>query len=235
MSEIHMIFGTGPLGQSVMQELLRRGKTVRMANRSGNRPDGIPAEVEVIGGDAFNTDFTRQVARGAAVVYQCAQPDYAEWTTKFVPLQNAILEGAAAAGAKLIIGDNLYMYGEVNGPIHEDLPYAAITRKGKARAEAARQVLAAHQTGKVRARHRARLRFLRPWRARLSLWRPHVPARLCRAKPPKAWETWMRLTPIPLSMTLAKVWSSSVSATQPSVRSGTSPMPSRSARVALSS
>ena len=151
MSEIHMIFGTGPLGQSVLQELLRRGKTVRMANRSGNGPDGIPAEVEVIGGDAFNTDFTRQAARGAAVVYQCAQPDYAEWTTKFVPLQNAILEGAAAAGAKLIIGDNLYMYGEVNGLIHEDLPYVAVTRKGKARAEAARQVLAAHQTGKVRA------------------------------------------------------------------------------------
>jgi nucleoside-diphosphate-sugar epimerase len=151
MSEIHMIFGTGPLGQSVMRELLKRGVTVRMANRSGNRPERLPAEVEIIGGDAFNTDFTRQAARGAAVVYQCAQPEYTEWTTKFVPLQNAILEGAAAAGAKLIVGDNLYMYGEVNGPIHEDLPYAATTRKGKVRAEAARQVLAAHQSGKVRA------------------------------------------------------------------------------------
>ena len=151
MSEIHMIFGTGPLGQSVMRELLKHGVTVRMANRSGNRPERLPAEVEIIGGDAFNTDFTRQAARGAAVVYQCAQPEYTEWTTKFVPLQNAILEGAAAAGAKLIVGDNLYMYGEVNGPIHEDLPYAATTRKGKVRAEAARQVLAAHQSGKVRA------------------------------------------------------------------------------------
>ena len=151
MSEIHMIFGTGPLGQSVMRELLQRGVSVRMANRSGNRPAGVPAEVEIIGGDAFNTDFTRQAARGAAVVYQCAQPEYNEWTTKFVPLQNAILEGASAAGAKLIVGDNLYMYGEVVGLIREDLPYAATTRKGKARAEAARQVLAAHQSGKVRA------------------------------------------------------------------------------------
>jgi nucleoside-diphosphate-sugar epimerase len=151
MSEIHMIFGTGPLGQSVMRELRKRGKTVRMANRSGKRPVGVPAEVEMIGGDAFNTDFTRHAARGAAVVYQCAQPEYTEWTAKFVPLQNSILEGAASAGAKLVVGDNLYMYGEVDGPIREHLPYAAATRKGKARAEAARQVLAAHQSGKVRA------------------------------------------------------------------------------------
>jgi nucleoside-diphosphate-sugar epimerase len=151
MSETHLIFGTGPLGQSVMRALLKRGVSVRMANRSGNRPAGVPAEVEIIGGDAFNPDFTRQVARDAAVVYQCAQPEYTQWTTHFVPLQNAILEGAAAAGAKLIVGDNLYMYGEVNGPIHEDLPYAATTRKGLARAEAARLVLAAHHSGKVRA------------------------------------------------------------------------------------
>ena len=27
-----------------------------------------------------------------------------------------------AAGAKLVIGENLYMYGDVDGPIHEDLP-----------------------------------------------------------------------------------------------------------------
>jgi uncharacterized protein YbjT (DUF2867 family) len=115
-----------------------------MVNRSGKRPADVPVEVEVIGGDAFNTDFTRHAARDAAVVYQCAQPEYHQWTTKFVPLQNAILEGAAAAGARLVVGDNLYMYGEVDGPIREDLPYAATTRKGKARAEAARQVLAAH-------------------------------------------------------------------------------------------
>jgi hypothetical protein len=82
---------------------------------SGKRPAGVPAEVEMIGGDAFNTDFTRHAARGAAVVYQCAQPEYTEWTAKFVPLQNSILEGAAAAGAKLVVGDNLYMYGEVDG------------------------------------------------------------------------------------------------------------------------
>lgn len=150
-ADLHVIFGTGPLGQSVMRALLSKGKIVRMVNHSGKRPTEVPGEVQVLGGDAFNTEFTRQAAQGAAVVYQCAQPLYWEWTTKFIPLQDSIMDGAASAGAKFIVGDNLYMYGEVNGPIHEELPWQAKTRKGKVRSEAARRVLEAHQTGKVRA------------------------------------------------------------------------------------
>lgn len=147
--DIHVIFGTGPLGMSVMRELLQRGVTVRMVNRSGKAE--VPQSVEIIAGDAYNTDFTRQVCYGATVVYQCAQPPYQEWVDKFPALQASILEGAASAGARFIVGENLYMYGEVNGPIHEDLPYNPHTRKGKVRAEMADAVLAAHQQGKVRA------------------------------------------------------------------------------------
>lgn len=150
-NQYHVIFGTGPLGLSVMRELVRRGKPVKMVNRSGKAPQGVPAEVSVVAGDAFSLDFTRQACQGAGVVYQCAQPQYSEWQEKFPPLQNSILEGAASAGAKFIVGDNLYMYGEVAGLIHEGLPYAAHTRKGKTRAALAEAVLAAHQSGKVPA------------------------------------------------------------------------------------
>jgi nucleoside-diphosphate-sugar epimerase len=150
-NQYHVIFGTGPLGLSVMRELVRRGKPVKMFNRSGKAPQGVPAEVSVAAGDAFSLDFTRQACQGASVVYQCAQPAYQEWAEKFPALQNSILEGAASAKAKLIVGDNLYMYGQVNGAIHEGLPYAAHTRKGKTRAAMAEAVLAAHQSGKVRA------------------------------------------------------------------------------------
>jgi nucleoside-diphosphate-sugar epimerase len=146
-----VIFGTGPLGLAVMRELVRRGKSVKMVNRSGKAPQGVPAEVNIVPGDAYSAEFTRQVCQGAGVVYQCAQPAYSEWVDKFPALQNSILEGAASAGAKLIVGDNLYMYGDVDGPIHEGLPHAARTRKGRTRAAMAEAVLAAHQSGKVRA------------------------------------------------------------------------------------
>jgi nucleoside-diphosphate-sugar epimerase len=70
---------------------------------------------------------------------------------KFPALQASILEGAASVGAKFIVGENLYMYGAVNGLIHEGLPYGAQTRKGRVRAEMAKAVFAAHQSGKVSA------------------------------------------------------------------------------------
>lgn len=151
MTETHVIFGAGPLAQAVMRALLKRGKPVKMINRSGKRPASVPASVELVGGDAYTTDFTRQVTQGAAVVYQCAQPEYHEWVAKFPPLQEAILEGAAASGAKLIVGENLYMYGDTDGqPIHEGLPYVAQTRKGKVRREMTQALLEAHRQGKVR-------------------------------------------------------------------------------------
>lgn len=147
----HVIFGTGPLGVSTMKALVKRGQQVKMVNRSGAAPQGVPDQVQIVAGDAYNTDFTRSVCKNAAVIYQCAQPPYHEWTDKFPALQATIMAGAASAGAKFIVGDNLYMYGEVDGPIHEGLPYNAGTRKGKTRAAMAEAVLSAHQRGDVQA------------------------------------------------------------------------------------
>jgi nucleoside-diphosphate-sugar epimerase len=150
MSEMNVIFGSGPLAQAVMRALLKRGLDVRMVNRSGQRPAGVPAQVELVGGDAYDTGFTCSVTKGSAVVYQCAMPAYNQWVTLFPPLQASILEGAAANGAKLIVGENLYMYGDTNGqPFTEDLPYAATTRKGKVRGDMAKALLEAHRMGKI--------------------------------------------------------------------------------------
>lgn len=150
-NERQVIFGTGPLGQSVMRALLQKGySSIAMVNRSGTRGE-IPAPVQVIASDAYNASKVRDVTQGAAVVYQCAQPGYTEWPEKFPPLQTAILEGAAANGTKLIVGENLYMYGATDGqPLHEDLPYAAKGHKGQTRAAMAQQLLEAHKAGKVR-------------------------------------------------------------------------------------
>lgn len=151
MSTQHVIFGTGPLGQSVMRALLKRDDAkIKMVNRSGKRRD-IPDGVEVVASDAYDVEMTARVTKGADVVYQCAQPEYTAWPEKFPPLQRAILKGTAANGAKLIIGDNLYMYGDTDGqPLHEDLPYNAQGRKGRTRAAMAKEALKAHEEGKVR-------------------------------------------------------------------------------------
>ena len=147
----HVIFGSGPLGLAVMRALLTRQVPVRVVNRSGKRSSDMPEQVEVVAGDAYNTEFTHSVTSDAAVVYQCAQPPYQDWVQKFPPLQAAILEGTAANGAKLIVGENTYMYGDTNGvPMTESLPYNAHTRKGRVRAEMTEALFSAHRAGVVR-------------------------------------------------------------------------------------
>src|SRR5690606_34705854 len=142
------IFGTGPLGKAVMRELVKRGKYVRMINRSGKAD--VPASVEVRGGDAYTQ--AKELCQGASVIYRCAQPRYTtnDWLTYFPPLQKAILEAAEAHDAKFIMGDNLYMYPPTTQPMKENLPYAPTTKKGKLRAELAEMLLDAHAKGRVR-------------------------------------------------------------------------------------
>lgn len=150
MSEIHVVFGAGPLGKWTARELVRLGKRVRMINRSG-KADRLPAGVELVASDAYDLAGNLALTKDAAVVYQCAQPHYHEWAEKFPPLQKVILEAAAANGARLVVGDNLYMYGHFQGALREESPVAPNTKKGRVRAEMAQAVLAAHAAGKVQA------------------------------------------------------------------------------------
>lgn len=150
MSNYHhlqVIFGTGPLAMATMRALLKEQLPVRMVNTRGVAD--VPAGVEVVKGDAYNVDSTTAVTQGATVVYQCAQPPYHQWPEKFPAMQAAILEGTAKNGARLVLAENLYGYGEVNGKIHEGLPYLAHTRKGKTRAAMSETALAAHRAGKL--------------------------------------------------------------------------------------
>jgi nucleoside-diphosphate-sugar epimerase len=105
----------------------------------------------VVKGDAANPEVTREICRGAAVVYNCTNPPYTKWPEMFPSLQAGVLEGAASAGAKLVAIENLYMYGPTHGQaMTETTPYAATTRKGRVRAEMSEALMAAHQSGKVR-------------------------------------------------------------------------------------
>src|SRR5215216_655776 len=147
--EFHVVFGTGPVGLAVMDELVTKSKRVRMVNRSGRA--SVPHGVEVIGGDATDEVFAREASGGASVVYFALNPPYNKWPELFPPLQAGVLEGAASAGAKLIAMENLYMYGPTGGrPITEDLPYAPNTRKGRVRARMSQELMEAHKTGRVR-------------------------------------------------------------------------------------
>ncbi|HET9911109.1 MAG TPA: NAD-dependent epimerase/dehydratase family protein, partial [Anaerolineales bacterium] len=159
----HVVFGTGAIGRAVMEELLQRGASVRMVNRSG-KMDEVPAEVEVIASDLYDPANVREVTQGVQVVYQASQPNYNQWPEKFPLLQKSIIDGLTGSSAKLVLVENLYMYGETDGkPITEDTPFNAHTRKGRVRGEITRTAFQAHREGRVRVTAARGGNFFGPW------------------------------------------------------------------------
>jgi nucleoside-diphosphate-sugar epimerase len=163
MSANHVVLGTGAIGRSIAEELVKRRESVRMVNRSG-KLDEAPEGVELVASDLYDPARVREVTQGARVVYQSAQPNYFEWPQKFPPLQKSIIEGLSGSGVKLVLVENLYMYGEMNGrALSEDMPYKAHTRKGKVRGEISMAAFEAHQQGRLRVTAGRGGNFFGPW------------------------------------------------------------------------
>jgi len=148
-AELHVVFGaTGDSGSAVIRELLRQGKRVRAVNRSGKAK--LPPAVEVVQADAADPASARMAAAGATVIYHCAGVPLPQWTTHLRPILDGILEAAATSEAKLVVVDNVYMYGKAVGPVTETNPSQPVGPIGRLRADMVEMLLQAHQRGKVR-------------------------------------------------------------------------------------
>jgi nucleoside-diphosphate-sugar epimerase len=163
MSIKHVVLGTGAIGRAVADKLIKRGESVRMVNRSGKIAEA-PAGVEVVAADLYDQAKVRTVTRDAKVVYQASQPRYSAWPEKFPLLQKSILDGLTGSETKLVIVENLYMYGDTHGkPMTEDTPHNAHTRKGRVRAEISRAAFQAHREGHLRVTSARGGNFFGPW------------------------------------------------------------------------
>jgi nucleoside-diphosphate-sugar epimerase len=145
----HVIVGAGPVGTATARLLAERGAHVVVVTRSGSGPEH--ELIERHRGDATDADALGEISKGAAAVYNCANPAYHRWPIDWPPLADALLRATEAAGAVLAITGNLYPYGPVDGPLTEDLPDAATGNKGRVRASMWAQARAAHDAGRVRA------------------------------------------------------------------------------------
>ncbi len=125
-----------------------RGHRVRLITRSG-RP--APAGAESVRGDAVDPDTLAGPCAGAAAIHHCAGAPYGRWPALLPAMMAGLIAAAGRAGARLIYGDNLYMYGAVDRPMTEDLPDRPVGPKGHTRATVAGMLLAADRGGQVRA------------------------------------------------------------------------------------
>ncbi|MDA0565718.1 NAD-dependent epimerase/dehydratase family protein [Streptomonospora sp. S1-112] len=147
---LHVIVGAGPVGTALAHLLADSGEEVRVLTRSGGGPER--AGVTRVRADASDAAVLTEHARGAAALYNCANPGpYTRWARDWPPLAAALLRAAEDTGAVLAVAGNLYGYGPVDGPMTPDLPLAATDRKGRLRARMWREALARHEAGAVRA------------------------------------------------------------------------------------
>ncbi|HSM67011.1 MAG TPA: NAD-dependent epimerase/dehydratase family protein [Ilumatobacteraceae bacterium] len=140
-----LVLGAGPVGRAIVDALVARGHRPTVVTRSGTA---------VHGAEARPADLTDPAAATAAladatIVFSTAQPAYHRWVEEFPALQASIVRAAQAAGAPLMVVENLYGYGAHDGPLTEDLPMRPTTRKGTVRAEMWRSLDEASARGEL--------------------------------------------------------------------------------------
>ncbi|WP_328656110.1 NAD-dependent epimerase/dehydratase family protein [Streptomyces sp. NBC_00334] len=146
---VHTVLGSGPAGTALARELVRRGHPVRLVDRRGEGP--ATEGVERFAADVSTADGARAAVADAAVVYHCVNVAYHLQVEVMPRVQEAVLAAVEASGARLVVLDTLYPYGETGGAVMtEDSPWLATSRKGRMRAELDERYLAAHRSGRAR-------------------------------------------------------------------------------------
>lgn len=176
---LHVVLGAGQVGPLVATELVARGHEVRLVSRTAPRYAGGATWVR---GDLTDRAFTREVTRGAHVVYHTANPmRYDQWETLLPPLSRSVLQGLAGSRTHLVLLDNLYMYGAPDGGvIRDDAPLRPQSRKGELRATLADEFLRAQARGDLSLSIGRAPDFFGPDSARSAVFHPLFFAKLAR-------------------------------------------------------
>ena len=151
--QTHVVFGAaGGLGAAIVRRLADEGKPVRAVVRNGGKGKQVlPGSVELVVGDALNSDSVRAACKDAAVVYHCVNVPYRDWSRVLPVVTENILAGAKESRATLVFPGNVYGYGPFQKiPVGEDHPLAATSRKGRLRNALEAKLLDADRAGEVR-------------------------------------------------------------------------------------
>lgn len=143
MSGIHAVIGgSGGAGSAIAKALIQRGLKTRVISRSGTSLTGA----ESVAADITTPEAVDAVS-GADVVYMAAQPNYSNWLDVFPRMIRSVIDATASAKARLVMVDNLYMYGPGHASLSETTAIEAKDKKGRLRGNLAEELLDQHRRG----------------------------------------------------------------------------------------
>jgi nucleoside-diphosphate-sugar epimerase len=151
-SSFIVVVGAGQIGTPLVARLHRAGHAVTWVSRS--RPERVPEGVRHVALDASDGARLAEVARGARALIAAVNPplyDAAVWARTLPALHRGLIEGARAAGTRLVLLDALYLYTTREGPLSPTTRQAPETAKGKVRKQLSDMLVAAQREGHLRA------------------------------------------------------------------------------------
>ena len=81
------------------------------------------------------------------------------WRELWPRIMHNVIEATKRSGARLIVFDNVYMYGKVGGPMTEETPFRPCSKKGEIRAQIATVLLNEMKAGSLTAQFTETFRF----------------------------------------------------------------------------
>lgn len=141
----------GAIGTQLAKALKAYTQDIRLVSR---KPEKVNPTDELVSADLMDAKQIRKAIKGSEVAYLTVGLPYRKkiWEKSWPVLMANVINACEEENCKLVFFDNIYMYDpdHLNG-MDETTPINPPSEKGKVRAEIARYVMEAIESGRIRA------------------------------------------------------------------------------------
>ena len=140
----------GVIAKELAKELTNYTNKIRLVSRN---PQSVNKTDEIFSADLLNAGQTESAVKGSETVYLTVGLPYNTkiWQQKWPVIMQNVINACKKSGVRLVIFDNVYMYGKVNGWMTEDSAYHPISKKGEVRKEIAEMLMNEVKKGNISA------------------------------------------------------------------------------------
>ena len=150
MTDRIRIFGYGSVGRAIAARLMAEGREVIVVQRRA--PPDLPKGATFAPADALDRDAVIKAVRDAGQFVVAIGFAYSGviWREAWPKAMGNFVAACKATGARMVLIDNLYMYGPQTKPLVETMPLTDTGWKPAARSAATRVWMAAAAAGEAR-------------------------------------------------------------------------------------